>query len=582
MNYVKISNAVSNDVLKEIQLGVLEDASNAVMCTAGPYGSTTMILKNGGFPTYSKDGKKVLDSIKYAGAIETAILDEISQLASYVVKEVGDGTTTAIRLSYHILYRLLSEMKNEKVPSRTIINAFNEVVDELKTRIKKHGRDITLNDIYKICMISTNGNEEISTNISNIYAKYGFNAFIDIDTTSSADSFVKDYDGITLNKGYASNAYINTEEGKSIIHNPKIYYFRDPIDTEETLSWLTNIIYSNIIIPVSKNDPKIPPIPTVIITPNISRDAEALLAEIEKMMYGITPAGRPELLIITKLNRYMDDVEDITKLCGCPAIMKYIDPTVQKKDQELGKAPTIKTILDFCGHAERIEADSIITKFINPDKMYEKGKVDENGRPIFTSVYTGLVNNIESDLKQLQESEDDKVGISMLKRRLHSLTSTLVQYYIGGIAVSDRDACKDLAEDAVLNCRSAIVNGVGFGMCYESFRSCLEYQEDMREDKNKKGSTDNIKTKMLSIITGSIKDYIIELYQTVNIDEQSVEDSITAGCPLNLRTLQFDHSVLSSINTDIVILEAISKIITNMYTSNQALVTDPLNNMYMK
>ena len=73
----KVSNLVKKKTLKEIQLSVLEEVSDAVMNTAGPYGSNTMILKDNLFPTYSKDGKKVLDSIKYYGCIETGILDEL-------------------------------------------------------------------------------------------------------------------------------------------------------------------------------------------------------------------------------------------------------------------------------------------------------------------------------------------------------------------------------------------------------------------------------------------------------------------------------------------------------------------------
>lgn len=576
---VKLSNIVSKETLKNIQLEVLKNASDTVMGTAGPYGSTTMILKDGIFPTYSKDGKKVLDNIKYHGAIESAILDELSQLTSYVVKEVGDGTTSAIRLSYLIFYSLMEKEKklSKKYPSHEIISRFQKITKDVQREILFRGRDAKIDDIYKICMISTNGDEEISRNIANIYEKYGLNVYIDLGTSNTADHILKEYDGVTLDKGFSTNAYINTEEGKCIIHNPKIYYFRDPINNEMMLAFLTNIIYTNIIIPMSGQDQNNKTLtPTVILAPSISRDAEVLLSDIETMMYKNKPINRPELLIVTKLNRFADEVDDICKLCGCPPIMNYIDPTVQKKDQETGKAPTIQTIANFCGSAELVEADSTRTKFINPKYMYTIG---ENGESIPTDIYSGLLNSIEGELAAAKENNEDPVAVSMLKRRLNALKCDLVQYLIGGISVADRDACKDLAEDAVLNCRAAILHGVGYGMNFEGLRA-ITYIKKQYEN------LDELDYELKSVIETAYRTIAKELYSTVFTNEERaeecVDDSLIFDMPMNLRNKEHDGSVLSSINTDVVILDAISKIVTIMFTSNQALIPDPLQKTLYK
>jgi hypothetical protein len=61
-----------------------------------------------------------------------------------------------------------------------------------------------------------------------------------------------------------------------------------------------------------------------------------------------------------------------------------------------------------------------------------------------------------------------------------------------------------------------------------------------------------------------------------------LEKSIKEGCPLNIRTNDYDHTVLSSIKSDIIVLETISKILTLMYTTNQYLVPTPAHNIYEK
>jgi hypothetical protein len=50
--------------------------------------------------------------------------------------------------------------------------------------------------------------------------------------------------------------------------------------------------------------------------------------------------------------------------------------------------------------------------------------------------------------------------------------------------------------------------------------------------------------------------------------------------PINLNTGEFDGSVLTSIDADRVIIDCISKILTIMFTSNQAIVQNPVYNVY--
>ena len=50
---------------------------------------------------------------------------------------------------------------------------------------------------------------------------------------------------------------------------------------------------------------------------------------------------------------------------------------------------------------------------------------------------------------------------------------------------------------------------------------------------------------------------------------------------MNIATNEFDKKVLSSIKSDVIILETIEKILTLMYTCNQYLVQDPLHNSYI-
>ena len=52
--------------------------------------------------------------------------------------------------------------------------------------------------------------------------------------------------------------------------------------------------------------------------------------------------------------------------------------------------------------------------------------------------------------------------------------------------------------------------------------------------------------------------------------------------PLNIRTNDYDGTVLSSIKSDIIVLQTIDKILTLMYATNQYLVQTPAHNIYQK
>ena len=74
-----------------------------------------------------------------------------------------------------------------------------------------------------------------------------------------------------------------------------------------------------------------------------------------------------------------------------------------------------------------------------------------------------------------------------------------------------------------------------------------------------------------------------------NIDEDlnhdievsnALAESLIREMPLNIRTKEFDGNVLSSIDTDIYVLDTISKIVTIMATSNQFLLPIINANIY--
>ena len=170
---------------------------------------------------------------------------------------------------------------------------------------------------------------------------------------------------------------------------------------------------------------------------------------------------------------------------------------------------------------------------------------------------------------------------------MNSLKTNLVEYLIGGITVTDRDSIRDLVEDAVLNCRSAAKNGVGYGANFEAFRVIQEMlDKQVEEDSDKEENGENFtydKQNIMSAINTAYWSAMKNLYSTVDPEgaEAMILDTLVAGMPFNLATMKYDGKVLCSIETDVAILEAISKVVMVMFTANQALIENPMNNVYL-
>ena len=577
MSKYQYTNIVPKESLRKVQLETLDVLASVLSKTAGPRGSNTQLLHSKRNNEYTKDGHNVLSQIRFYHPLEQAIQEEMKEITRYIVKTVGDGTTSAVLLSNEI-FKSMCRFE-DKMPPYRIMQLFKELVNEMIEKIRANKRECTLENIYDICMIATNGNTEVAESIMKIYEQFGMDVFIDVGVSNTTDHIVKSYDGLTLEIGYPTPAYINTsgndnESGKASIRNPRIYAFEDPVDTPEMLSFLGTIINDNIFEPMISQTEYVP---TVILAPSISRDGNKLLTDLEKTLYGFDQQNvtneKPPILIITNATIKQDQFNDLVMLCGIPTIKKFIDPDVQAKEIEAGNAPSLENICEWYGTADLVEADTTNTKFVNPKCMFE---TDEDGNRRHSSVYNGLINYISQELDIAYKNNEDANVTGNLKRRLNSLKTNLVEYMIGGITVTDRDSIRDLVEDAVLNCRSAAKNGVGYGANFEAFRVI-----------NSMNDFDNtIKASISDAIYDAYTAVLINLYNTVTGDPETsqrwVDYSLENDMPCNLATGEYDGKVLCSIETDVAILEAISKVLMVMLTANQALIENPMNNIYLK
>ena len=591
VEHISATNIVSKESLRKVQKRTMQTIADALQMTYGPLGSNSWLITGNDKQSlkneFSKDGRTVLKKILFLDPIEMAIQSEIEEIALYTDKEVGDGTTSATLISNAVFQRYYEYEKKCNESPYNIIRTFDNVISKIQKKILERKRETTIEDIFNICMISTNGNEEVSRQITDIYEQYGLGVFIDVKTSNDTNNKIKIYDGLTINEGYSDPAYINNKaDGTCSIRNARVYYFADPIDTPDMVALFEKIIYNNIIDPINNQEDEI--IPTVIVSPKITADASSMMRKVVEFLYGFDHSNetdqKPPLLIISNIGYRSEQMDDIAQLCGCKVIHRYIDPKLQNVDIEKGLAPTIDNVAEFYGRCDLVEADVASTKFINPYCMHEKDEdgtiiVDENGNLVFSTIFNSLTSFLEAELNNAIINNEDSATIGAIRKRLQSLKSNMVEYQVGGITISDRDSLKVLIEDAVKNCRSAVVNGVGMAANFEAFTAALDiYREYLNGEKSE------VMSMAIETIVYAYLDIIRLLYNSVfdndDIVDDIIYDSVTKRNPYNIRTGEHDGKVLTSIDTDIKILDTISKIVTLMLTSNQVIIQHPSLNKY--
>lgn len=566
------TNVVPKESLRRAQLETMEALKEYLSKSFGPYGSNTIINKENGLPRYTKDGHTILKSIQVSGEIEKAVIADIEEETRTQAIKIGDSTTSITILSA-IIFKALSEYENKninKTPAQ-IVKTFKKVTEEICEEIRKNGRAATIEDMYNIALISTNGDEKLATMLKGIYEEFGLDVYIDVKASMNGTTYLKEINGMTMDCGFLDPTLIN-DPGKNActISNPRIYAFKDPIDTMEMGAFLDAILYKNIIKPIKDQDVE-SMVPTVIMAPRISRDYSAFMDQLMQSMASAPTANRGWLNIITDIQSCdMEQFEDICDLCGCKYIKKYLDPEIQKEDIEKGYAPTPATIDNFSGTADKVISDANKTTFINPLNMY---KEDGSNSPLLDQ----RLDYLERQIKKLEVEGNNTVDIYTLKKRLNSLKGKMVEIYIGGVTVADRDAERDLLEDAVLNCRSAALNGVGYAANFEGLRASDTLLTRY------KANEENDKFDIACIVSDAYTEISEMLYDTaceIDNPKHIVSHSYTEGCPYNLVAKEYDGKVLTSIDTDICTLTTISKIITIMATANQFILSTLNVNKY--
>lgn len=587
------TNIISGDEYKQLFCTIAKVVSDTVSQTLGPYGSTTIIDDGSGFTYPTKDGWSCMNRLRFNDPIYNTIFGIIKQVSFNSVSTVGDGTTTAMVATSAFLEYLYDNLipnltRSKQYRQATLIDAMNKVSKELTETLLKSPNvqhidpNGNFDDIYKVAYIATNGNEEFSKMIQEIYQKTSNpNIRIEIDNGAPETTY-------TIEKGYrfdckpiAFNSYINDEAGiirkddkpfKIITfdHNVTYQMHKTIISSISQMANATNMEYvilapyfDDIVCSIIQNNAdqmrrqgQIPNIMLVQIPTALNMHQLAIndisvlsnsivftetLAKVFNTLYHNATAEKEEDIIHDSVM----DLPQFAKYEYPQAILEDVSGTIKSAIFE----PTEGFIQDYEEYCDKARLEALMREVT---ELYEKRKAKA--------------------IKTINGLLDKDFLFTQLRYTKLKGNSGIIK--VGGISDIQKRCDKDSLDDAVLACRSAFENGFVRGMCLEIMSTCWS-----KISMNTSKDIDIYNEIYLAIYKAFEAVFKTVIYNKIGENEEialQIRDyCIENNCVYNLRTETYDMpgewTVINSVQTDIEILTAMSNILTTIMTSNQFL-----------
>lgn len=499
-------NVIDSNSLKPMLSEVTSLVADAIKNTFGPYGHSTLIQT--GDSIYStKDGWHVMRNLRlgskdgeYSAAIN-AIKKLIQDVAQSVVLNAGDGTTTSLLAANEMNSRVSAHVKEYRPDSRTVENYLNECVRLINRELDDDAAHITeenMSDIiYKIALISTNWDEDISSIIRDIYITTK-NPIIKVEDSGSQKTYVEYVQGYDLvGELMLPNFYINCVDKSSYeMDNPTVLMFNSPLGKKHVRPFVTLSLL-------------LQGAPLVLMAPSFDTDFVSVLGNLnqENAAKGKGPYNIIPCRYYAGSNVDKDCAGDVASLLGTMVMSNQYDKLHSCLE---ALADTIDAQMDFIQnhhgktelteeeekeYSEMEEAKKQLCSHAADELVQISGTCKHISIGPKTILVTGFNqmnkeeferrrNNLKALLKQKYEQYNAESSmtesIRIMRIRLGKMECNMGVIYVGGYGKAHLIARKDAIDDATRACEVAYTGGYivdgGTAIARAAYKTMLRYK----------------------------------------------------------------------------------------------------------
>lgn len=554
---------------------VMEEVSDALSQTLGPYGSTTIIQSANLQHKISKDGYTVLTHLFYKDDLKRSIIEYIKKMSFNLVNKVGDGSTSSVITAAELMKVLRSFIKEQELPPSEVVNALEEMSHILQEDIKASSVKIDLEtekgrkDLYNINFISTNGDKKISELITEIYTKIGKMGAIQLESGKGDESSYVIKKGIELGRGMIDPSFANKRSDTKLTaeYNNARVIMTDGYVSMEILAH----IHATITDLMDGGTP-------VLI---IGNDFDKTFVEtMVKFRQQYPEASQLVLVdIATNTPRALAKFEDIAAYINCEPY--YGSSRNEPLTEE-------SFTLERFGKASKIIVSDSKTLMIVEEEDQNIQRIEDRKNELLERVQKMTV---------LDDQFDYSSDIKELMARLAAFESGSAIIHVGGDTASAIETKKYLYEDAIFASRSALFEGFILGGNTSVFKSLEKPALQKKIVKAITGET-VLSKEQAELLIKMVQDSFSFVYgKVINaansntiaqridftkynvLDGESNVDAIIRHCRenpsliFNIRTLKFEKfgktNIINSAATDAEIVKCTFSIVGLLATSSQ-------------
>ncbi|WP_368880433.1 TCP-1/cpn60 chaperonin family protein [Proteus mirabilis] len=537
------NNVVPKDTLNESISYVLTTLHDTLLNSYGPPGGNTILDRQGDTPLVTKDGLQILQNIRFYDLIHQNLNLLIRNISTSLVDRVGDGSSSAIVIAYHLYHKLKKVVDQGNYNSRDIRNIIlsvqrkmeSEIMnsDSLYRRFEDMDFDRALDSIKTVAALSNNNDSSFGEKIVEAFkvagvASKGENVRFRLNPSDNSEDITFGVqNGFSYENAVIDSMFAFKDNSPSLTIDAAFIVptYNLTMERYEELCKLHDAQYRE------KG-----------IAPNVVILADTIPMEVSQqyatrcLFY--KNQTHPNGIYLLKLHGLMTEAqnEDFNDLC----VYTSSNPNLEQDPEA--------SLSNYAGFAEQV----VLSRSGGINIIKGAGWKKE------TEDFVNLTKDLQEEIDKTSTSLRRQRG--RLRNRLQNLNGNIVTIFVGGRSTSEKESNLALVEDSVLACRSLMKSGVTMGSNITPFWSVVHLKDKKMLNSEEKPFADAIEEAYISASKVFWKND-----ENILKEEKDVVYNIVSE-----RTESIDEtSVLAPVKTDIEIMNASFSIVTLLLTSNQ-------------
>lgn len=392
--------------------------SEAVRSTLGPKGSTVLLESKSHTQglTVTKDGATVAKSISLDDPIHSLSVRLMKQVSDNTDKTAGDGTTTAIVLAHEIIRNGLDALKKRSdLNKHDIVRGLYECCDRVIEYLGRKSQPVDRNSpkLLDIATISANNDKETGEIVARAFVDAGENGIVNFEKTKTFKTVVKTSEGMRLDKGFTSQAMVNSQIDQSYVAEDALVL----VSTAELKGWDQFEKQAATFESIIKQKK-----PIIFICPVDQQIQNVLLANTHKGILNVCVVNPPDFG-----DRQELVMEDVAKATGATFFSARQGGMVNVSEEDFGT----------CKKAIVTRKDATL---IRPEGIDTSERV--------------------AGLRKELETADSPQETDFIKKRISILDGFVSTILVGGNSDVEQKEKYDRIEDAVHAVESALSDGI--------------------------------------------------------------------------------------------------------------------------